>query len=273
MNPDYERAIFSKYFLFGVIAFVLVAAFAAVEPVVPMLKGSAELEIGFGFHNELMITVLDSKAMLLFMPIICAIPYTTSFLDDCKDRYINIYLHRVTYKKYILNKLFSTALSGGLVLLLGGLVCWFSFYLVFTPMEVKNPIESSFDNEINIENILEMEESENKSAEDINKMMIIGKLCIYSCYGAVLSVVGALLAAVTKSKYAAYASPFVFHYILVIMSERYFKGFYVFNPQEWLNPQEYWVYGRWGIFLLIAEIFVILGIIYYFVILRSLKDE
>jgi hypothetical protein len=74
------------------------------------------------------------------------------------------------------------------------------------------------------------------------------------------------------SKYMAYASPFIFYYVLVILSERYLKGIYVINPQEWLNPQNEWIGGTWGVALLVGELVIVLGILYAILIRRRLRD-
>lgn len=90
--------------------------------------------------------------------------------------------------------------------------------------------------------------------------------------GALWSLVGGLFATITMSKYMAYASPFIFYYVLVILSQRYFTNIYVLNPQEWLNPSELWNAGIWGAVLFVSELIVLLSIAYYAIMRRRLQD-
>ena len=77
--------------------------------------------------------------------------------------------------------------------------------------------------------------------------------------GAFWSLVGMTAAALTNSKHMAYATPFIFFYVLVILSERHFKGIPFLNPKVWMDP----AVEIWGIgLLLILSVSVSLAFIY-----------
>lgn len=101
---------------------------------------------------------------------------------------------------------------------------------------------------------------------------LIGRAFLFFLSGALWSLVGGLFATITMSKYMAYASPFIFYYVLVILSQRYFTNIYVLNPQEWLNPSELWNAGIWGAVLFVSELIVLLSIAYYAIMRRRLQD-
>ena len=63
-------------------------------------------------------------------------------------------------------------------------------------------------------------------------------------------------AALTNSRYMAYASPFVPYYLLIILRERYFPNFFVLYPKEWLNPRRQWLFGDWGVVLPVTELLI-----------------
>ena len=66
-----------------------------------------------GFHAALISTALSSDAVTLALPILCALPYTTSFVDDVKSGFIKEYLPRTTVREYIASKVVACAVSGG----------------------------------------------------------------------------------------------------------------------------------------------------------------
>ena len=101
---------------------------------------------------------------------------------------------------------------------------------------------------------------------------LMGRAFLFFLSGAFWSLVGGLFATLTMSKYMAYASPFIFYYVLVILSQRYFTDAYVLNPQEWLNPSELWNAGIWGAALLVGELVILVGLCYGFLMQRRIRD-
>ncbi|MDE7067329.1 MAG: ABC transporter permease, partial [Schaedlerella arabinosiphila] len=54
--------------------------------------------------------------------------------------------------------------------------------------------------------------------------------------GALWAMVGGFAAIVTRSRYLAYAVPFVLYYVLSVFQERYFRRFLFLNPRYWMAP-------------------------------------
>ena len=253
-NSDLSRALGSWGFYAGIAGFVVAIIIGASGDIVPMLQMPEMNGLYNGFHAQTLLTALSSDVMLLCVPILAALPYTSAFVDDCKSGYLKEYLPRCGQRRYIRGKVAATAVSGALVLFVGVIIAYILFALVFTPMELKPD-------------------------EEMMQMMqphyfadILGRAFVFALCGALWSLVGAMLAAVTMSKYMAYASPFIIYYVLVILSERYIKDVYVLNPKQWLGAGEVWPGGIWGIALLVAQLAAIVAIAYGVRVSRRLAD-
>ena len=89
--------------------FLLSLAGAALIPLLSSVQGilagfrSAEL-LSPGFHSDLIMGALSSEAMALALPILAALPYTASFIDDVKSGFIKEYLPRITEPFYMVDK-------------------------------------------------------------------------------------------------------------------------------------------------------------------------
>ena len=89
--------------------FLLSLAGAALIPLLSSVQGilsafrSAEL-LSPGYHSDLIMGALSSEAMALALPILAALPYTASFIDDVKSGFIKEYLPRITEPFYMVDK-------------------------------------------------------------------------------------------------------------------------------------------------------------------------
>ena len=98
--------------------FLLSLAGAALIPLLSSVQGilagfrSAEL-LSPGFHSDLIIGALSSEAMALALPILAALPYTASFIDDVKSGFIKEYLPRTTVPRYIAGKAWAAPFPEG----------------------------------------------------------------------------------------------------------------------------------------------------------------
>lgn len=193
----------------------------------------SENMLAHGFHASLIFTALSADAVTLALPILCTLPYTTSFVDDMKSGFIKEYLPRTNIKNYLISKIVACAASGGAVLAIGVTFAYAISALTFSPMEAA--LKSG-------------EVPVNYLAEIVGKVVI----CMFS--GAFWSVLGMTFATLTDSRFMAYASSFVVYYVLIILHERYFPNFFVLYPKEWLNPQSEWMFGKWGVVLLLLEL-------------------
>lgn len=215
----------------SVLLFVIIMYCSAVSDIVTAFR--AEEPLMAGYHNEFISNALQSDTMVLIVPIICALPYTTAFIDDAKSGFIKEYLPRTTIKDYIIGKVLACYLSGGLVIFIGIFCAYGLSALVFSPMEAAAPPE--------------MAATPPFLSELFNRSLT------FFFTGGFLSLLGMLFATVTNSRYMAYASPFIVYYVLIILKERYFDWMYVLYPKEWLNPSDKWMLGNWSVILLLLE--------------------
>lgn len=173
----------------------------------------------------------DSQLYRISLPVLAALPYTTAWLQDYQSGYLKLYITRSSRTAYILGKFCACAISGGLVIMLPGALC-----------------------------LLRRQGAE----EGFNLWLLFFS-------GMMWSVVSAVLAAFSKSRYFAYGGGFVICYLLVILYERYFPKLYCLYPYEWLSPAHIWVFGWQGIVILLTGLVLILGFVYYGILQRSIE--
>ena len=229
-----KQAISGKGFCLGVLGVVVIIFASSVQDIVAAFR--AKELLSYGFHHTLLINALTSDAMTLVLPIFAALPFTSSFVDDVKSGFIKEYLPRISILKYLVGRCSACVISGGLVFVCGILIAYIIATLTFTPIEVAAETADALGGYI---------------AE------LMGIVVLYFCSGAFWSVTGLLFATLTSSKYMAYASPFVFYYVLIILYERYFDALYVLYPKEWIMPSERWEYGEVGVMVFVTELTVI----------------
>lgn len=251
-----KRALASWGFWAGVAGMVIAVVIGAFDGFLGIGKPGVIMPVGY--HETALLASLASDTVLLVVPILCALPFTASFVEDCTSGFLKFSLQRAGKGSYLAARAFSTALSGGLALFTGIVAAYVLFLLVFTPAEslpvqvagaaLVLPPPSIF--------------------ADVLARAILFLLC-----GAFWSGMGQLFASVTMSRYVAYASPFILYYVLVILSERYMKDIYVLNPKVWLNPAEVWPGGGWSAVLFLAELTAAVGLLFALSAERRLKYD
>lgn len=269
LRVDLKRALNAWGFIIGIAGLALAAFFGVFDQMLPVFQGQMADGLQAGFSIQLSISSLQTDVVLLVLPILAALPFTTAFVDDHKSRYLREYLPRAGKQQYLVSRVAATVLSGGLALFLGVMLVCAVFALLFTPMEVVQEV---------IEPEMGMAVMDTGGAEqlDVSAQLtftdLMGRALLFFLAGALWSLVGGLFATITMSKYMAYAAPFIFYYVLVILSQRYFIDLYVLNPQEWMNPSEAWGGGIWGAALLMGEMVVLLAVAYGYAIKIRMRD-
>ena len=228
---------------------IAIIAVSSIQQILEAFRAEELLMIGF--HDTFIANALVSDGITLALPILAALPFTASFVDDVKSGYIKAYLPRTSRMNYLTGKCVACAASGGLVLALGILAAYVIAALVFLPMEAPLPEDA---------------EAPAFFAE------LMGNVLLFFCSGAFWSLVGILFATLTNSKYMAYASPFVIYYVLIILYERYFDTLYVLYPKEWLLPSNRWYFGNLSVLIWVGELIVIVSMCFYLAAKRRLKQ-
>ena len=243
-----RQAIFSRGFVISTVGTALILLLSSVQGILAGFR-SAEL-LSPGFHSDLIVGALSSEAMALALPILAALPYTASFIDDVKSGFIKEYLPRTTVPRYIAGKAVGCAVSGGLTLSLGIFITYGLAALMFLPMEAYP-----------------------KAGETVPDYFgnLMETALMFFASGAFWSLTGMTFAALTDSKYMAYASPFVLFYLLIILYERYFDKLFVLYPREWLNPSSKWMFGKIGVAVLLIEFSVLMALAFAYAAKRRLE--
>ena len=209
-----------------------------------------EVRVMYGYHRELLLKTLSSDIILFAVPILAAIPYTTAFTDDVKSGYLKPYLTRTSVSRYILGKGIGSAVSGGLALIFGIVTALGIFFLVFSPFEVYG--------EYAVKSLLPD---------------IVLRLFLFFFAGALWASVGLLASSLTQNVYLAYAAPFIFYYVLIILQERYFRTTFMLNPKNYLTMQGAWPLEGKSAALTLLMLVLILQLVFYMTAQTELRDD
>lgn len=249
LKSSIRQALNNRGFYMGIVGVIAIIILSSLQDILAAFRAEELME--YGFFETMILNALVSEGMILALPILAALPFTASFVDDIKSGYIKFNLHRTSRQKYIVGKCIACAVSGGLTLVFGILAAYVISALVFLPMEAPLP----------------------KGAESAGYFAeIMGKVLLFFFSGAFWSVVGLTAATLTNSKYMAYASPFVIYYVLIILYERYFDRLYILYPKEWTAPSSSWMWGNIGVVLLVSELIIIMGVVFGSVAKRRLAQ-
>lgn len=210
-RENLRQAVWGTGFLCAVLGTVIALCSASFEMLLMALRaGNAEMPSGFFF--QLLRGAVSSETMCFALPIAAALPFTASCYEDLHSGFIIAYLPRAGCRDYITGKLIACFASGGLAPV-AGIVCFVLLTLmVFAPRVTWG---EGFSREMGA--------------------LLWASIPLFFS-GAFWSLVGMTASALTSSKHMAYAAPFILFYVLVILSERYFKKIVLLNPKEWMRP-------------------------------------
>lgn len=273
LQTDIKRALISWGFIAATAGMAVVLFFGSFDSLIPLVQNAMGGGPPAGFHEQILITAMHSDVMLLCVPILAALPYTAAFVDDCKSGYLKEYLPRTGVGPYIQGKVLASGVSGGLALFAGIILVWIIFALVFTPMEILPQVQDgAATGGAAIAKVAEAGQQGQQAGLSSMFPQILAESLLFFLAGAFWSLVGALFAALTQSRYMAYAFPFILYYVLIILTTRYFTGLFILNPQEWVRDTMEWPGGMWGLALFLGELIIAAAVTYAIVIKRRLAD-
>lgn len=172
-----------------------------------------------------------SELFQISVPVLASFPYSTAWLSEYQSGFVKEYLPRCGRKSYILGKLLSCGISGGILLVLAAAVYRWT-----------------------------------GGGEDLT-----GNLFLLFLSGMFWAVVAATLASAANSRCVAYGGAFVLCYMMVILYERYFKTLYCLYPVEWYAPEHTWVLGDMGIILMLIGLILLVSVFYYEIVRRCME--
>lgn len=211
IKAEIQRVMSAKTFWISLALFVSIYLLSSIEDLTEIIKNGAE----FAYHSQFYLQKIQSQEIRLTLPFLCVLPSATLFLDDVNSGYIKFYVSRIGKQNYIKGKLAACFLSGGCILLLGGIFSWGGTVLLITPVE-----------KILAPNVM----------RPYYLYDLLQSFFLLFLNGALWALCGMVLSALTESKHMAYASSFVVCFLLVILHERYFRNIFSIYPYEWLVP-------------------------------------
>lgn len=197
---------------------VLMALAMATGLINPLLELRGVADLPRGYHNVLAAQAFSSPEAAAFLPILVVIPGAAGYVEDIKSKFVQFFLLRSGYRRYLTHRFLTAAITGGLTGLLGGVLLWGGCAVMLLPRE---------------------------GAAVSSSNPLPGLVLLFFC-GSLWAVVGLAISAFFESKYIAYASPFIVYYLLVILCQRYFPNAMLLYPPNWLNGDA----GRGAAFLL-----------------------
>ena len=229
-----RQSVLTARFALGAVLIAAVLFLTNMDAVTEAFR--AEDPLAYGYHGNFILQALTGDGLTICLPIVCALPYAASFVDDVKTTFLRLYISRTSIRGYALGKAAGCLLSGGLVIVLGLWLAYGVAAALFTPLE--GPL------------------AQDAEAPD-HAMTLLRNCGLIFLSGGFWSLFGMTMSTLMESKYIAYAAPFIFYYVLIILCERYFTSLYVVYPKAWLSPGEEWAMGRWGPALVILELIAV----------------
>ena len=101
----------------------------------PLIRAYRENSIIEGLHMNLLMQSFQSDALISFLPILAALPFSGCFVDDLKSKFARFFLIRSSYRTYIISRIIVGFLAGGLAILSGALIAWGTTAAVLIPIE------------------------------------------------------------------------------------------------------------------------------------------
>lgn len=141
------------------------------------------------------------KSYMLAIPILCAIPFSSSYVEDIKSgmiKYINL---RISHKKYSLSKLLANSIIGGLITIIPTVFCTIIIFGVFNGDYNTCYISKIFGGKYNY--------------LFLNKfpIYVLFQLMVEFLIGATYSSIALCVSTRTKNNIAILLSPYVFYMI------------------------------------------------------------
>ena len=266
-NRELIEAVNNASFMASVLVFtVLLLGSIYFSELLPMMRlGNVFMH---GYRYSAFRNVMAGPVLLFAVPILCTFPYTTAFLGEKESGEIHFFLTRTTKWRYTLRKLRAVALSGGLVPVAGIALSFFVVFFIVGGMEQPQIPQTISEDSYGI-----VAPAVQAVDWTVTLRMDIGVMTLrFFLFGAFWALIGAFSATVFRSRFMAYATPFVFYYLMIILAERYVRDFFLLDPRNWVLGTGYWPGGGWGVLLFFIEIILLASVLFGYSIWRRLSD-
>ena len=208
---EFKRAVLGWRFAVTVAASAIVALLGGWSNIMTLRSISFPEQFG-ELSISAAVACMQTDVYLLVLPILCTIPFADSFVEDMQSRFLRSYLPLAGRNRYLVSKAAATAISGGFALCVSQLIV----LLVCTALLPIRGVELT-------------------EASVTYKLFFLA-LSLVVVSSLPWSLAGGIAGAALKNRYMSYAMPFIIFYVLSSFQTRYFRGFYVLSPEEWIRP-------------------------------------
>ncbi len=133
LTYDARRAFSIRWIYLSIAAMVLLALLTRLDTIAGIIRDGKALEQDWTIN--FIYDTLTGDTMLFCLPVLCTLPFSASFIDEYKSGILRFSLGRVKRRTWLISKVTATALSGGLVLVVGALGLYVAAFLVFSGLE------------------------------------------------------------------------------------------------------------------------------------------
>lgn len=202
-----------RFFLSGIaiaamLLVSLIGDFAELSRMITSMKEYGEISLSIGYHMQLWDEGTKNSAFLVSLTLFCTLIQSSSCIDERKCGFLKSLLPRTGYRTYIIGKLLSAIVAGGLAAVFG-IALSYLFLCTFighfeSGIEISQTISILFSNSFRV-----------------------------FCLGALWSVMGMTASLIFSSRYLAWSFPFLFYYMLEIFVRRFATQLAILSPGTW----------------------------------------
>ena len=243
------------------------------------------------FTNEqIMYDMIDASAwgiiykesgsyLWMFVPVLAGMPLVPLLCAERKNKAMRYELIRVGKTKFVIGKMISSMLSGGLVLMLGYALFSLVIYIL---MPIKGDVQGAY---AYLDVMIEHHPGFDKIFTKMGfSIILIMKLLLFFVYGAFSALMAYVLSSFITNKYIVLCIPYIANYMICMFVDRQ-----MMRPAFWDNPKWFtdfvqffkldcitkiylfnWDYIKG--FAIQQLIFLIVGVIIYQVVMRRRCD-
>lgn len=202
-----------RFFLSGIaiaamLLVSLIGEFAALSRMIASMKAYGEISLSTGYHMQLWDEGTKNNAFLVSLTLFCTLVQSSSSIDERKNGFLKSLLPRTGYCTYIVGKLLSAIIAGGLAAVFGIAVAYLLLCVFVGRFEPSIEISQTI------------------------SVLLVNSFRVF-CLGALWSVMGMTAALIFSSRYLAWSFPFLFYYMLEIFVRRFAPELTILSPKTW----------------------------------------
>lgn len=195
---------------------IFLTALAALSGIGELAEAARRIDYVKGNLRFIEITYQSMFSELFYfaVPITCTLGMSASYMEDVESGILRYILLRTTKRNYRRSKAVVCALFGGLSMALAvGLVLIVSLFLC--PVSPEEMAHASLIDRTYFD-------------------YLFWRVFCVCLNGSFYALLGGAVSAFVNNRYMAYASPFIFYYVISTLLDAYLMKQRLFNPREWM---------------------------------------